>query len=278
MKEAISLYTTSIISANEANYPDYLSQGFICPLCHNNLFWTQGFLRNEIYISPCFKHHKNTGLECEARAKQYDYQKAVEMFSRESRNQRLQLFNNNFWKVFCVQKHIPPRKNVKTTVENRINANDLVSKCREQWSNTKLILELVEAFTNTVKKDDFKDTVENYLKIWSAYANYQLNEKNKAKDIKIMMDAINLMANHQITREIIFWLGSESGKKSFEDLVYLSYLDAFNVRFLGLDPSRCQISVEEVIYCMVGSIVVTDWVKSIEQVKKYATAGKGFRK
>ena len=264
MKEAISLYTTSIISADEANYPDYLSQGFICPLCHNNLFWTQGFLRNEIYISPCFKHHKNTGLECEARAKQYDYQKAVGMFSRESRSQRLQLFNNNFWEILTINKHILSKREL-----NRIpKLSAIASICHARW-NSEIIVELCQKLALAASK-------ENFIESMNAY-NISNQEKSRIKaNLDSQITAIKSMANQKIIKEVIYWLTSESAKTSFQLLVALSMVDAFQVREINNISDSSALTSGEVIHCMAATITTTDWVESLKEFDKHKNAGRGF--
>ena len=265
MKEAISLYTNSIISADEANYPDYLSQGFICPLCHNNLFWTQGFLRNEVYISPCFKHHKNTGLECEARAKQYDYQKAVGIFSKESRNQRLQLFNNNFWEILTTNKYVPSKKQLNQISE----LNAIADACHARW-NPEIVFELCQKLTSVASKESFIESMSAY--------NIPNQERNRIKtNLDSQIAAIKSMANQKIIKEIVYWLPSESAATSFRLLVALSMVDAIQIREMSNSPdSFGPLTTGEILHCMAATITITDWVESLKEFDKHKNAGRGF--
>ena len=245
MQQAISLYNGQLIEAEDADYSDYLNQGFCCPVCGSAVFLTKSFNRGTVLISAHFRHHKGSGLFCESRAKSPEYKEFLAKFSSKARGQRLSIFNDRFWQIYKHQKDLPP--NFRLLYQNP-KIKEMAKHCHKLWDAEMAIASL----------EKFKLTKENIARSLE-FQGLELTPHLINQTLELFKPAFN-PTNKLITAEIVRWLGTKSALSSFDKLIALASADLAEIK----DPPWHSNDVSNVV---LRSLATTDWERAIESVR-----------
>lgn len=263
----------TLIDALDADYPDTIDLGLLCPVCDKPVFLVkkserlrQG--RMEI-IQTHFSHYKSdseTAKLCEARIQTKEGREFLQHLSAESRGQRLSLFNRRLWEMIAWEKDCPRNLDKWLKASYPKHHQDLfylVDHCWEYWKKPQELKQIKQAMPAVAEQlHDNREIIQ---------AGLNPGSPAMQQAIKVCEDTFNLRLHWLIAEEVADYLAQSSAKKVFANLVRLALFDFLPSAVAENRPIRSN----EIQYLILNTIGLTRWVAALEEFRS-PRPGDGF--
>lgn len=222
MRYSISMYRGGFqIDAENCDHTSAKNLGLICPFCKEAVFYRSGSkysnANKTVTVKPSFVHYAidgdelTAGIECENRAKR---QEGIDYLARleiESKNQRLKLYNDHLWDMFCGGQK--DREKMEELI-------DFIKKCVPS-QYIKLFLERSTKYLRKNCELIKHETIAKYYDF--SDDDIATTEYGKEKRLK-MLEGVDIKLEKNITLEIFDFLLSKTGQRTLTKLLHFSIL------------------------------------------------------
>lgn len=262
MKVAKSMYLGGIeVWANQIKgYEDYKNLGLTCHYCGEAVFWRSHseykIASNKVVRrASCFAHYESD-CECEVKysAVRQVYPHLLPQL-KESKNQRLKLYNLYLWEIIVSSIEINIKlMNKITKVVGRKKLDEIVEKLEKVW----------------VKKLKMLPNLVNGLE--EAYVDKKINEVDLPLEARLAVNkdadyfnskTFNRYIHRSICTEVIMYLGTYTGRYVLKKL--LKQVIVAEIIVLTNEGKEPNIGGDSVIKVALMALFTTAWIPEIEK-------------
>lgn len=264
MKYATSIYLGGEpIQARDCDHQSSRELGLLCPTCKEAVFLVSGYgfdrAGKRISIDPHFSHYKGGSLECEMRCEQKS-REDWEKLRIEAHNQRLDLFNRQFFEVFWAAI-----SEGDSTLARPHPAKD--KRCTKQWRNFAAI-ELRRYWQTQFDmiKDDLELSIDHCFESESSEA-FPFQNEESAEIVLGYFRSAN-RANHEtIAHEALSFLTERTGGYALSRCcgLVIGSLDFIGGNEGKETKDRCFRDPREISDLLTGLLASARWLRAIPQ-------------